>query len=96
MAAAVSIFREAIVDASGQVDVAYLALFWVMVSVLSAIAFVCLMSAAVFLRCTQNCAFDPQPLGMAIGAICAGFATALGALAGYMVATRSAHQSVHP
>lgn len=83
-----SIFREAITDSSGVVDVSYLALFWVMVSVLGAITFVCAMTAIVFLRCNANCTFDPQPLGFAVGAICAGFATALGSLAGYMLATR--------
>lgn len=83
-----SIFREAITDADGLVDVSYLALFWVMVSVLGAITFICAMSVVAFIRCTANCLFDPQPLGIAVGAICTGFATALGALAGYMAATR--------
>lgn len=82
-----SIFREAITE-DGVVDVAYLALFWLMVMVLGAITFACVMTAAAFLRCTGACTFDPQPLGIAVGAICTGFATALGALAGYMVATR--------
>jgi hypothetical protein len=84
----VSVFREAITDTDGIVDVSYLALFWVLVSVLGAITFVCVMTLVAFLRCSSNCAFDPQPLGIAVGAICTGFATALGALAGYMAATR--------
>lgn len=85
---AVGIFRQAITDTDGLVDVAYLALFWVMVVVLGAIFFVCAMSLAAFIRCKENCAFDPQPVGIAIGAICSGFATALGALGLYMAATR--------
>ncbi len=88
-----SIFREAIVDTSGQVDVANLALFWLMFAVLSTITFMCFMVAFVFWRCTANCTFDPQPLGMAIGAACAGFATALGALAAYMLAVRPPKKS---
>lgn len=83
-----SIFRGAITDEKGQVDVANLALFWVMVSVLGAITFACGMSfLAWFAGCrgaAHVCAYDPQPLGVAVGAICVGFATALGALGAYM------------
>lgn len=92
------LLRQAITDENGVVDVAYLALFWVMVSVLGSIAFLCVMSTFSFVRCHQVaatattpavlCLFDPQPLGLAIGAICGGFATALGGLAAYMAATR--------
>jgi len=32
--------------------------------------------------------YDPQPLGVAVAAVCGGFATAIGGLAGYMAATR--------
>lgn len=83
-----SIFREAIVDQDGAVDVSYLALFWVMVSVLGAITFICAMSAWAFLRCHANCVFDAQGIGIAVAAICGGFATAIGGLAAYMAATK--------
>jgi hypothetical protein len=100
------IFREAVTDSDGLVDVAYLALFWVMSAVLSSILFICVMSAISYARCTPmaaqvfgvaptqtiipavTCSFDPQPVGIAVGAICGGFATALIALATYMGLTR--------
>jgi hypothetical protein len=34
------------------------------------------------------CRYDPLPMGQAIGLVFAGFASLLGALAGYMAATR--------
>lgn len=83
-----SIFREAISDTDGVVDVSYLALFWVMCSVLGAITFLSAMAVTVFWRCKHDCAFDMQAFGIAVGAICTGFATALGGLAAYMAATR--------
>lgn len=88
MDAQVSIFREAVVDERGQVDVANLALFWLMVSVLGAITFACGMSFLSWLAAcrglAQQCAYDPQPLGIAVAAICGGFGVALGALGSYM------------
>ena len=88
--------RESISDEHGVADVAYVSLFIIVFAVLGAIAFVCLMSAVSFCMCHELpmttpptlCRFDPQPLGIAVGAICTGFATALGALAAYMAATR--------
>ena len=80
-----SLFQEAIRDEHGLVDVAYLSLYWLMAHVLGAIVFVCVLALWAFWR---NDTFDPQALGIAIGAICGGFATALGALAAYMLATR--------
>ena len=96
-----SIIREAITDENGQVDVSYLAMFWVMISVLSAIVFICVMTVIVYYRCQPApaqvlggvlvpatvCQIDVQSLGVAIGAICGGFAAAIGGLATYMAAT---------
>lgn len=88
MGAQVSLFREAIVDDKGQVDVANVALYWVMLSVLGAITFACLMSLASWAAScfgkAHQCSYDPQPLGVAVGAICAGFASALTALGVYV------------
>lgn len=86
MGSPLGIFRQAISDTDGVVDVSYLALFMVMAWVLGAITFLCVMSVWVFWRCKVSCAFDMQAFGMSVGAICAGFATALGALAGYELA----------
>jgi hypothetical protein len=90
--------REAISDQDGVADVAYISVFVVAGAVLGAIIFVCLLTAIAYIRCTEVlainppvlCRFDPAPLGTAIGLICGGFATAIGALAGYMAATRRA------
>jgi hypothetical protein len=79
-----SFFREAVVDANGQVDVANLGFYWVTVHVLGAIVFVCAMSAWSFARCEAHCTFDPQPLGVAVVAILGGYATTLAALGTYM------------
>lgn len=87
-----SIFHSAIVDEKGQVDIGNLSLFWVLISVLGSITFVSVMSAWSFGACVQDmeavppvlCRYDPQPFGIAVGAICGGFATALGALGVYM------------
>jgi hypothetical protein len=102
----VNIFREAVTDSTGAVDVANLSLFLVMNAVLSTVFFICVMAYLSYIRCAPSpaqvvgvaptqtiipavtCAFDPQPIGLAIGAVFAGFATALGALAAYMAATR--------
>ena len=79
-------FRGSCTDENGHWDVAYVSLFGVGTAVICAIPFMCLMALASWLRC--SCTFDPQPLGVAIGATCGGFATAVGGLAAYMAATR--------
>jgi len=89
--------RSTLTDDNGRFDVAYVSLFGVMGAVIGAIGVMCVLSAFAFYRCVPvvretvalvTCSYDPQPLGIAIGAACGGFATALGALAGYMLATR--------
>lgn len=86
--AVLGVFQQAIRDEKGQVDVAYLAVFYLMVSVLGAISVVCFLDAAIVLSCVfghgMKCTYDPQALGIAVGAICGGFAAALGALGAYM------------
>ncbi len=89
--------RSTLTDDDGRFDVAFVSLFGVMGAVIGAIGTMCALSAYSFFRCQPvvrealalvTCTYDPQPLGIAIGATCGGFATALGALAGYMAATR--------
>ena len=92
--------REAISDSDGVADVAYVSVLLITVGVLAAFSFVCLMSLIAYFRCDQivdvgqgvraaiACPFDPQPIGIALGAIGAAFAAVLGSLAGYMAATR--------
>lgn len=84
--------RESISDENGLADVAYVGFFMVGGAVVSAIVAMTVTAVvAAYVRCRASaaaCTFDPQPLGIAIGAACTGLATALGALAGYMVATR--------
>jgi hypothetical protein len=65
-------------------------------AVLGAIILTGSMSVVAFFMCTENlsvnpqvlCRYDPLPLGQAVGLICSGFGVSLGALAGYMAATR--------
>jgi hypothetical protein len=90
--------QQAMKDNEGDYDVAYVALFGVALAVFLTLPFLCIMSMISYFRCVPIikdgitpiiCNFDPQPLGIAIGAVCGGFATALASLAGYMAATRN-------
>lgn len=72
--------HSAITDDNGEIDVGNLGLFVLIGLVLSAIPFAC---AAVLARAILSVwhidfTFDVQALGIAIGAICSGFATAIG------------------
>jgi hypothetical protein len=92
--------REAVTDENGVVDAAYVSIIWALAAVVSTVTFLCLMAAISYFRCYQiadvgagvraqvPCTFDPQPVGVAIGAVLAAFAGMIGALAGYMAATR--------
>lgn len=84
--------RESVTDSNGQYDVAFVSLFGVGAATIGAIPFMCFMAWLSWLRCVPSdkvsCSFDPQPLGIAIGAAAGGFATAVAALAAYMAATR--------
>lgn len=89
--------HSSLTDENGRYDVAYVSLFGIMGAVLSSVVVMCTVSTMAYFRCQVftvnevivNCLYDPQPLGTAIGFACGGFATALAALAGYMVATRT-------
>ena len=97
--------REAISDEQGQADMAYVAIGALTVAAIVALAFVCVMSAISYHRCqpqtvvatgqqavtsVTSCQFDPLPVGQAAGLIFGAFGALIGALAGYMAATRKA------
>lgn len=67
-----NVFRSAITGTDGEVDAGYLALFWTMCVVLTAIPFMCAM--------TIWYGFDPKELGTGIGFVAGGFATVAGAI----------------
>lgn len=84
-------------------DMAYVAIGGLILALISSAAFLCAMSAISYARCSQvqevgtkenvvrafvPCTYDPNPLGIAIAACIAAFGSPIGALAGYMVATR--------
>jgi hypothetical protein len=89
-------------DSDGNWDVAYVSLFGVMMATVGPIAVMTIMGVVAHLRCVPHeviakaseqvtvvaCVYDPQPLGVAIGAAAGGFGVALGALAAYMAMTR--------
>lgn len=96
--------REAISDEQGLADMAYVAIGVLTTAACFALTFVCVMSAISYHQCgpvttvvnssghqvtTQTaCTFDPLPVGQASALIFGAFATLIGALAGYMAATR--------
>lgn len=70
---------RALTDTRGEPDVGNLGLFVLVVVIIGAIPFICIMSAvSAFFPSVK---FDPQPVGVAVGAVCGGFAAALGAYA---------------
>lgn len=77
--------KGAATDERGLWDAAYISLMVLAAMVALTVVYEMVMIA---LAWRTGKAYDPQPLGLAVGAICAGFASALGALAGYMAATR--------
>ena len=96
--------REAISDVDGLADMAYLAIGSLTVSAICSLIYIMVMATVSYIRCThivdvgQNtrasiaCTFDPLPVGQAAGLIFGAFAALIGALAGYMAATRRAAQ----
>jgi hypothetical protein len=87
---------EAMTDETGQGDIAYGAIGALTGAAIGALIFIAVMSAISYFRCIPlvkpdvvvNCTFDPLPMGQAAGLVFAAFATLIGSLAGYMVATR--------
>lgn len=103
--------REAISDENHLADMAYVAIGALVLSLVSAVAFLCIMSAVAYARCEKivdvgkppdlvraaiPCDYDPNPLGLSIAACIAAFGSPIGALAGYMVATRRRESKPEP
>lgn len=92
--------REAIGDEKGVADMAYVSVGALIGTLVSSVVFLCFMSAISYYNCQEivdvgqgikasiKCKYDPNPLGIAIAACIAAFGSPIGALAGYMVATR--------
>lgn len=74
------IFRSAITDENGDVDVGYLALIWGLIG--WAIAVMTVLSVGVFVAWfeAKTGAATIQSMGVAVGAVSGGFATMLGAV----------------
>lgn len=102
--------REAVSDSDGLADMAYIVIGALAVTAIFALAFILSMSALDYKNCqptislsnsandqTRNivpCRFDPLPVGQAAGLIFGAFSALIGALAGYMVATRRTPRGV--
>ncbi len=95
--------REAISDEVGQADMAYVAIGILTCAAVGALTFIFLMSAISYTNCKPittiskgdqsvtsviPCNFDPLPVGQSAGLIFGAFGALIGALAGYMAATR--------
>src|SRR4051812_47016452 len=86
-----SLFKQALTDENGQGDIAYLAIAGLTIAAIGALGFIFMMSAISYARCVPTriaCDFDPLPVGQSAGLIFGAFGALIGALAGYMAATR--------
>lgn len=92
--------RESISDEKGSADVAYISIAGLILTLIGSITFLCVMAAIAYFRCTHivdvgggvrsalACAYDPNPLGLAIAACLGAFGAPITALAVYMAQTR--------
>lgn len=95
--------REAISDEAGQADMAYVAIGILTCAAVGALTFIFALSAISYYNCKPittvskgdqsvtsviPCNFDPLPVGQSAGLIFGAFGALIGALAGYMAATR--------
>src|SRR6266852_1745429 len=97
--------REAISDENNLADAAYISILSIAALLVSVVAFLCAMSVVSYFRCvhiadasygkivTTPCVFEPQPLALGIAAAIGAFGAPIGALAGYMAATRRQQKS---
>ena len=98
-----SVIREAISDEHGVADIAYITIGALAVTAIFSLIFIFGMALVDYMSCTPittiskggqdttsviPCRFDPLPLGQAAGLIFGAFGALIGALAGYMAATR--------
>lgn len=98
--------RESISDENGVGDAAFVSIVTIAWTLCATVIFICTMSAVSYSRCVQidatkehgvltaPCVFEPQPLALGIAAAIAAFAGPIGALAGYMAATRRQPRAV--
>lgn len=98
--------REAISDENAQADMAYICIGGLAAAAIASLAFIFAMSVVSYIRCTHivdvgegiraavACTFDPLPVGQAAGLVFGAFAALIGALAGYMAATKRAPRVV--
>ena len=77
-----SVFRSAITDKDGDVDAGYLALYWIMAVVITAIPLMC-AGTAIQMWLSPTHTFTVQELGIGIGSVCTGFGVAVGAVGAF-------------
>lgn len=87
-----NVFRSAISNDQGEVDAGYLAMAVLMVIVTGAIPAMCI-GTFVAMWFDPAHKFAVQDLGIGIGAVCGGFATAIGAVGVFRMGDRS-HSTV--
>jgi hypothetical protein len=92
--------REAISDENHLADMAYISIGAIAALLVGTVVYLCTMSTVSYVRCIQidassshgiltaPCVFDPWPLASGIAAAIGAFGAPIGALAGYMAATR--------
>lgn len=84
-----SVFRSAITKGDGEVDSGYLAMFVLMILVTGTIPAMCIGAfASMWMRADH--VFLVQDLGIGIGAVCGGFATAIGAIGMFRMGDKEA------
>jgi len=93
-------FHEAVSDSQGLVDMAFISIGVIVVTLFFTVLFLCVMSAISYANCTViadvgqgvraaiSCTFDPNPLGLSVAAILGAFGSPIAALAAYMASTR--------
>lgn len=84
-----SIFRSAVTNDDGEIDSGYLAMFVLMVMVTGSIPLM-IVGALISMWLAPDHKFAVQELGFAIGAVCGGFATAIGAVGVFRMGDKDA------
>jgi hypothetical protein len=89
------IMESAITGSDGEVDAGYLALFWLMWLIIGVIPLMVLGSFyAMYHHATR--VFDAQGLGVGIGAICGGFAAAVGGIGAFRMGDKPRQVAAAP
>jgi len=90
-----NLFDSAVRGTDGEVDAGYLALFCLMVVVLGVIPLMCL-GALVQMWKSPTHLFDVQSLGIGVGAVCTGFAAAIGGVGAFRMGDKPRAPVVTP